>query len=63
MNITIWYEMNDGKRSHNHIENGHVDSDSPNGTTVQVNSWKKKKWEKEFAELIDGIVVHTISSQ
>lgn len=56
MKITVWSIKNDsGATIHNHIENGWSDSNHPESVRGQV---KYNKWERKYAHLVDGIVVH-----
>ena len=44
--------------SHNHIEEGWSDDDSPRPRgTVQKSSWSGANWKKEFAYLVDNRVI------
>lgn len=62
MKITIWKKgildlYGDFEYVFNHIENGwNLNNEPTPKTKIQECFWKGKKWEKEFAYLMDGHV-------
>lgn len=62
MKITVWNHKNDkGIIKLNHIENGWVDGDFPQPIKkefVNQKGWEKMKWEKKYANLVNGVVVY-----
>ena len=54
--ITVWKRFNvDAQRGgHNHIENGHSQSNKPTGTPEQTASWAKSTWIKEH-KYLEGV--------
>jgi len=58
--ITVWERYSDSHKAweHNHIENGHTESDSPKSHTKdQARGWKGAKWKATHAHLDDNNVI------
>lgn len=62
LKITVWSIKNDnGAIVFNHIEDGWSDSEYPlpiKSKYKNQEAWKKSKWDKKYANLINDIVVY-----
>lgn len=55
--ITIWQRLNEkNEYEHNHIEDGHCESNFPTIKFDSQKGWKNGKWNKHFALLNNGII-------
>ena len=57
--LTVWEVWDEDHKGwqHNHIEDGHVEGDTPTPRFASQSGWKKRKWRKSFAHLDDRDVV------
>ena len=51
--VTRWEVWDDEAEDwqHNHIEDGHIEGDAPEGRFPSQSGWKKRKWRKSFGHL------------
>lgn len=59
MKITIWSRLNEKNQyEHNHIENGHIESNIPTIKFDEQKGWKNGKWKKQLGILNNGIITY-----